>query len=60
MHVLIKQLVERAAWLADGFSWDRLGEDGANDAQIHIWKIERMEAILSEMRTILTENFEVE
>ena len=62
MHVLIKNLIQKAAFFADGFSWDDLtvGSGGSNDAELKVYKIEQMEAILSEMKTILTENFEIE
>lgn len=61
MHVLIKQLVERSAWLADSFSWDDItvGDGGRNDAEIHMTRIETIERILSEMKTLLTDNFEI-
>ena len=62
MHVLIKQLVERSAWFADGFSWDDItnGDAGMHAVGLHLRRIERLEGILSEMKTILTDNFEVE
>jgi hypothetical protein len=61
MHVLIKNLVQKAAWFADGFSWDDITVDtgGLQDAELKVYKIEQMENILSEMKTILKENFEI-
>jgi hypothetical protein len=62
MHVLIKQLVERSAWLADGFSWDDITTENGSVTSVstQLSRIERIELILSEMKTILKENFEVE
>ena len=47
MTMLVKQLVQRSAWLADSFSYDDLSENGKGE--MLLIRIERMETILSEM-----------
>ena len=62
MHVLIRQLIDRSVLFADQFSWDDItnGDAGMHAVGLHLRRIQRLEATLSEMKTILTENFEVE
>jgi hypothetical protein len=52
MTILVKQLVERAAWLADGFSWEKMMED-TNEVEIMEHRIEKIEILLSKMRELL-------
>lgn len=66
MNALVKQLVERSAWLADGYSWETLTNEpgkpkpGIYNAKGVMIKIKRIEEILSGMKVILQENFDVE
>ena len=52
MTLLVKQLVERAAWLADGFSWERIAENPTEVEYID-HRIEKIETILSKMKELL-------
>ena len=52
MTILVKQLVERAAWLADGFSWEKMMED-TNEIDYMEHRIETIEMLLSKMRELL-------
>jgi hypothetical protein len=61
--MLVKQLVQRAAWFADGFSYDDIDvneKNGPNSPSLQLYKIEKMETILSELKELLKENFDVE
>jgi len=53
MTILVKQLVERSAWLADGFSWEKLTDDDGNGSDVMLYRIERLEEILSEMKNLM-------
>ena len=52
MTTLVKQLLERSAWLANDFSWEKLLE---NPSQIEYMdaKLERIEDIISKMKELL-------
>lgn len=52
MTLLVKQLVERSAWLADSFSWERILET-PNEAEYMENRIDKIETILSEMKELL-------
>jgi hypothetical protein len=53
MTILVKQLVERAAWLADGFSWKKMMEN-TNEVVYMEHRIEKIETLLSKMKEILS------
>lgn len=52
MTLFVKQLVERAALLADGFSWEKIVEN-ASEAEYMNQRIEKIETILSNMKELL-------
>ena len=52
MTLLVKQLVERSAWLADSFSWERILET-PNEAEYMETRIDKIETLLSEMKELL-------
>lgn len=55
MTLLVKQLVERSALLADSFSWERILET-PNEAEYMENRINKIETILSEMKELLVAN----
>lgn len=59
LTALVKQLVEKSAYLADGFSYDKLGDGAYDDLDNMVARMERIETIISEMKEILTEDFNV-
>lgn len=63
MTALVKQLVERSAILADGFSYDKLAEDGLDKEHYHLYfmlyRIERIDEVISNLKALMTEDFGV-
>ena len=63
LTALVKQLVEKSAYLADGFSYDKILDGAYTDDRTEldsmIFRMERIETIISEMKEILTEDFNV-
>jgi hypothetical protein len=63
MTALVKQLVERSAMLADGFSYDKIMEDGeANESyelDLMLVRMEKIDEIISGLKALMTEDFGV-
>ena len=52
MTILVKHLVAKSVWLADGFDWNKISEDEyAADGMKH--RIEVIEQIISEMKELM-------
>lgn len=64
MTVLVKQLVERSALLADRFSYETIEQGGVDGNNIELdrmeLRIERIEQIISEFKELLRKDFNAE
>jgi hypothetical protein len=61
MTALVKQLVERSAMLADGFSYDKIME-GSEDNESYeldlmMARMEKIDEIISGLKSLMTEDF---
>ena len=63
MTALVKQLVERTAILADGFSYDRLVEGGNDDDRyaldVMLTRMEKIDEVISGLKALMIEDFNV-
>ena len=63
MTALVKQLVERTAMLADGFSYDKIVDDEHNDDSYHLdlmlSRMEKIDEVISNLKALMTEDFGV-
>ena len=63
MTALVKQLVERSAMLADGFSYDKLADGGnSNDSyelDLMLSRMEKIDDVISNLKALMTEDFGV-
>lgn len=63
MTALVKQLVERSAILADGFSYDKLAAGGADDERfdldVMLTRMEKIDEVISGLKALMIEDFNV-
>ncbi len=63
MTALVKQLVERSAILADGFSYDKLADGGVDndrfDLDVMLARMEKIDEVISGLKALMTEDFNV-
>ena len=63
MTALVKQLVERSAILADGFSYDKLAAGGDDDERfdldIMLTRMEKIDEVISGLKALMIEDFNV-
>lgn len=63
MTALVKQLVERSAMLADGFSYDKLADGGIDndryELDIMLSRMEKIDEVISNLKALMTEDFNV-
>lgn len=64
MTALVKQLVERSAILADGFSYDKLAagkvDDERFDLDVMLTRMEKIDEVISGLKALMIEDFNVE
>lgn len=63
MTALVKQLVERSAILADGFSYDKLAAGGVDsdnfDLDVMLVRMEKIDEVISGLKALMIEDFNV-
>ena len=63
MTALVKQLVERTAILADGFSYDKLADGGIDndryDLDVMLTRMEKIDNVISNLKALMIEDFNV-
>ena len=63
MTALVKQLVERSAILADGFSYDKLAAGGDDDERfdldVMLTRMEKIDEVISGLKALMIEDFNV-
>lgn len=63
MTALVKQLVERSAILADGFSYDKLAAGGVDDERfdldVMLTRMEKIDEVISGLKALMIEDFNV-
>ena len=63
MTALVKQLVERSAMLADGFSYNKLADGGIDndryELDIMLSRMEKIDEVISNLKALMTEDFNV-
>ena len=63
MTALVKQLVERSAILADGFSYDKLAagkvDDERFDLDVMLTRMEKIDEVISGLKALMIEDFNV-
>lgn len=63
MTALVKQLVERSAILADGFSYDKLADGGVDndrfDLDVMLARMEKIDEVISGLKALMIEDFNV-
>ena len=59
INMLVKQLVQRSALFADGFSWEKIADGDDEVIATVIYRMGRIEEVISKLKEMLTKTLDV-